>query len=55
MLLVPAHQRLYGAIDRAIDHHRRYEPDGLTAKLKEAGFQVEHTQFFNRLGVGAGI
>ena len=26
LLLVPAHQRLYGAIDRAIDHHRRYEP-----------------------------
>jgi SAM-dependent methyltransferase len=51
LLLVPAHQRLYGAIDQAIEHHRRYETDGLTAKLKEAGFQVEHTQFFNRLGV----
>ena len=51
LLLVPAHPRLYGAIDRAIDHHRRYETKGLVAKLEEAGFRVEHTQFFNRLGV----
>ena len=51
LLLVPAHERLFGAIDRAIDHHRRYERAGLVAKLEEAGFRVEHTQFFNRLGV----
>jgi SAM-dependent methyltransferase len=51
LLLVPAHEWLYGAIDRAIDHHRRYERVGLVAKLEEAGFHVEHTQFFNRLGV----
>jgi glycosyltransferase involved in cell wall biosynthesis len=51
LLLVPAHQRLYGSIDRAIDHHRRYERTELVAKLEEAGFLVEHTEFFNRLGV----
>jgi SAM-dependent methyltransferase len=51
LLLVPAHQWLYGAIDQAIDHYRRYEPAGLAAKLEEAGFRVEHRQFFNRLGV----
>jgi glycosyltransferase involved in cell wall biosynthesis len=51
LLLVPAHERLFGAIDRAIDHYRRYERAGLIAKLEEAGFHVEHTQFFNRLGV----
>jgi glycosyltransferase involved in cell wall biosynthesis len=51
LLVVPAHERLYGAIDRAIDHHRRYERAGLVAKLEEAGFRVERTQFFNRLGV----
>ena len=50
LLLVPAHQRLYGAIDRAIDHYRRYDRAGLVARLEEAGFQVEHTVFFNRLG-----
>jgi len=51
LLLVPAHQWLFGSIDRAIDHHRRYERAGLVRKLEEAGFLVEHTQFFNRLGV----
>ena len=51
LLLVPAHQRLYGAIDRAIDHYRRYDRQTLVARLQEAGFQVEHTAFFNRLGV----
>jgi glycosyltransferase involved in cell wall biosynthesis len=50
LLLVPAHEWLYGAIDRAIDHHRRYERADLVAKLEDAGFHVEHTQFFNRLG-----
>src|SRR5262249_28091702 len=51
LLLVPAHQHLFGAIDRAIHHHRRYERVGLVRALEEAGFRVEHTQFFNRLGV----
>jgi glycosyltransferase involved in cell wall biosynthesis len=51
VLLVPAHRRLYGATDRAIHHYRRYERDELAARLREAGFQVEHTAFFNRLGV----
>jgi glycosyltransferase involved in cell wall biosynthesis len=51
LLLVPAHERLFGAIDRAIGHHRRYGRAGLVAKLAEAGFRVEHAQFFNRLGV----
>jgi glycosyltransferase involved in cell wall biosynthesis len=51
LLLVPAHQALYGAIDRAIHHHRRYERNGLVALLEATGFQVEHTGFFNRLGV----
>jgi glycosyltransferase involved in cell wall biosynthesis len=51
LLLVPAHQWLYGAIDRAIDHHRRYGRAGLAALLEETGFRVEHTVFFNRLGV----
>ena len=50
LLLVPAHERLYGAIDRAIDHHRRYDRAGLLSRLTEAGFHVEHSVFFNRIG-----
>jgi SAM-dependent methyltransferase len=51
LLLVPAHQALYGAIDRAIHHYRRYDRTGLAARLVEAGFEVEHVRFFNSLGV----
>jgi hypothetical protein len=51
VLLVPAHQWLYGAIDRAIHHFRRYERPVLVARMEEAGFRVEHTAFFNRLGI----
>jgi glycosyltransferase involved in cell wall biosynthesis len=50
LLLVPAHQRLYGAIDKAIHHYRRYERADLLARLAEAGFQPERAMFFNRLG-----
>src|SRR5262249_58915583 len=41
-----------GRAARALAHHRRYERAGLVAKLEEAGFVVEHTGFFNRLGLG---
>jgi len=51
VLLVPAHRWLYGAIDGAIHHYRRYERSELIARLREAGLQVEHVSFFNRLGV----
>jgi glycosyltransferase involved in cell wall biosynthesis len=51
VLLVPAHRWLYGAIDKAIHHYRRYGRRDLTARLEEAGFRVEHMAFFNRLGV----
>jgi 2-polyprenyl-3-methyl-5-hydroxy-6-metoxy-1,4-benzoquinol methylase len=51
VLLVPAMQALYGSLDRALDHHRRYERSDLLAKLSSAGFEVERDWFFNRLGV----
>jgi 2-polyprenyl-3-methyl-5-hydroxy-6-metoxy-1,4-benzoquinol methylase len=51
VLIIPAHQALYGEIDRAIHHHRRYSRDDIAAKLKAAGLEVEHASFFNVLGV----
>ncbi len=50
VLIVPAQHRLYGAIDRAIGHYRRYECGELIDKLQTAGFSVEHTSAFNVLG-----
>lgn len=51
ILLVPAHRRLYGAIDRAIGHYRRYERAEIADRLRDAGCEVEHIGFFNSLGV----
>lgn len=47
VLLVPAHQALYGTIDRAIGHYRRYERDALVRLLEEVGFQVEEQKHVN--------
>ena len=51
VLIVPALQGLYGSIDRAIHHHRRYSREELVAKLEGAGLDVEHVSYFNLLGV----
>jgi len=51
ILIVPALQALYGSIDRAIHHHRRYSREELTRKLEGAGLTVEHLSYFNMLGV----
>ena len=51
VLLVPALKGIYGAIDRAIGHYRRYEKKEITGKLMEAGFAVEEARFINMIGV----
>ena len=51
VLLVPALRRLYGSLDRALDHFRRYDESELLDKLVRAGFTVEKSSFFNLLGV----
>jgi len=50
VLIVPALESLYGSIDGALGHCRRYERDALAAKLQAAGFIVEHISLFNSLG-----
>jgi glycosyltransferase involved in cell wall biosynthesis len=51
ILLVPALPRLYGSLDQALHHFRRYAKDELAEKLKEAGFLLEEMRFLNRPGV----
>ncbi len=51
VLQVPAMQSIYGGIDRAIGHYRRYERDTLLPLLQEAGFEIEHQRYFNVPGV----
>jgi SAM-dependent methyltransferase len=51
VLIVPALRALYGTIDVAIGHHRRYSRAEIDAKLRAAGLEVEHVSYFNLLGV----
>jgi glycosyltransferase involved in cell wall biosynthesis len=51
LVLVPARQSLYSAMDEAIQHRKRYEGADLRELLETAGFEVERLESFNRLGV----
>src|SRR5256885_1330349 len=51
VLLVPALRLLYGTLDEALGHFRRYVPDELVAQLRTAGFRVRHLEYFNLAGV----
>lgn len=51
LLSVPAHERQYGASDRAVGHYRRYEHDDLVTRLGKAGYEVER---FDSNGIGLG-
>jgi SAM-dependent methyltransferase len=50
LLLVPAHPALYGAIDHALHHERRYRKSDLGERLTEVGFAVETLRLVNPLG-----
>ena len=50
-LFVPALPRLYGTLDRAFGHVRRYTKEDLSAKLHRAGFHLTSLVYFNVPGV----
>jgi SAM-dependent methyltransferase len=50
LLLVPAHERLYGAYDRAAGHVRRYSRDSLRVALDAAGLEIRELRYVNPLG-----
>lgn len=51
VLLVPQHPRLFGSLDRALGHEKRYGRDDLEGALRAAGFEVETLFDFNRMAV----
>jgi glycosyltransferase involved in cell wall biosynthesis len=51
LLQVPALPALYGEIDRAIGHHRRYRREELAGKLERAGFEPRELSYSNVPGV----
>jgi len=51
ILIVPAHEWLYGTMDSSIGHFRRYTQRTMAHKLALAGFTVEKQFYLNVLGV----
>jgi glycosyltransferase involved in cell wall biosynthesis len=50
-ILVPQIPSLYGTLDKVLEHYRRYRPQELSAKLQDAGFEIERQFDFNRVAV----
>ena len=50
-LYIPARPELFGSLDRAVGHHRRYTKPEITEKLQRAGFEIESVQYRNLVSV----
>lgn len=48
--MVPALKPLYGTIDRALGHHRRYSREEISEKVAGAGFSVTDCFYLNMAG-----
>ncbi|AKF79742.1 SAM-dependent methyltransferase [Myxococcus fulvus 124B02] len=51
LILVPALEQLFGSIDEAVGHYRRYTPATLRAVLEQNGFEVEKLEWMNLVGM----
>ncbi len=49
IILVPHGQEIFGTLDTALGHYRRYSHQELQAKLEQSGFRVERILDFNRI------
>ena len=53
LVLAPQGPNLFNSLDEALCHRRRYSPAGLAGVLSAAGFHVENTFQFNKIGAAA--
>lgn len=51
LLVVPAGQYLYGTLDQALGHYRRYQPESLERLVRGQGFQIHRLYHFNLAGI----
>ena len=51
LLFVPAWPFLYGSMDRAFGHLRRYTKPVLAGLLAEAGYEIVQLRYFNSAGI----
>ncbi len=49
IVLVPHDQAIFGTLDTALGHFRRYSREEFRARLEQAGFTIEHMVDFNRI------
>jgi SAM-dependent methyltransferase len=49
IVLVPHGQDIFGTLDVALGHYRRYSHEELRGKMEQAGFRVERILDFNRI------
>lgn len=49
IVLVPNDQKVYGTLDEALGHYRRYSETELREKMQQTGFEVETVLMFNRI------
>jgi 2-polyprenyl-3-methyl-5-hydroxy-6-metoxy-1,4-benzoquinol methylase len=49
IVLVPQGQELFGTLDAALGHYRRYSEAELRNRMEQTGFQVEQVIMFNRI------
>jgi SAM-dependent methyltransferase len=50
LIIVPALQLLYNALDRLAGHHRRYSRNQMRSRLAAAGLEVIRCDYFNPIG-----
>jgi SAM-dependent methyltransferase len=50
IIIVPINQFLYGGIDKAIGHFRRYEGEEFIKKMNNLGFEIRYQRKLNFLG-----
>jgi SAM-dependent methyltransferase len=53
LLLVPALPAIFGSLDRAFEHFRRYTRSGLERSIVNNGFAIQKLGYLNLLGVAA--
>ncbi|OGC06452.1 hypothetical protein A2230_04940 [candidate division WOR-1 bacterium RIFOXYA2_FULL_36_21] len=51
ILIVPALQQIYGSLDEALGHVRRYDRNSLKQHLKSVGFKMTALEYFNSIGI----
>src|SRR5690606_19885133 len=50
VILVPAHMCIFGGIDRAVGHYRRYSRRSLREAFERAGLRTTYSLYLNGLG-----